>query len=327
LTFLFSAIFAAIITKSNNMKRIVTLITVIALGSALSANAQEPITSKKGTVIPYETGEWGIAIDANPFFNYLGNFFNNTSGNSGPDWSFANNDNVIHFFMIQDPNTAWRAKVRIGLHSDKDIFTASDDLDTTAGTTGSVNPIRRRVEDELKTSSRNIVLGFGIQKMRGKHRVRGIYGAEAQLGFGGSKREVTYGNAISNLTTDITDPTPTANSVLESIVNPSGTYGRVTEIKGPNTFSFGVRGFIGAEYFVAPKISIAGEFGWGIGITSSGETEVTTEYATFDTNPTSPTYGNFTGIGSTTIVDPGKSSSFDIDTDNASGNIRLGFYF
>jgi hypothetical protein len=41
-------------------------------------------------------------------------------------------------------------------------------------------------------------------------------------------------------------------------------------------YGFGLRGFIGAEYFFMPKMSIGGEFGWGLAYVKNGAT--TTEY-------------------------------------------------
>ena len=39
-------------------------------------------------------------------------------------------------------------------------------------------------------------------------------------------------------------------------------------MKDPSSFGVILRAFIGAEYFIAPKISITAEYGWGFGFTS-----------------------------------------------------------
>ena len=290
LTFPFSTIFAALITKSNIMKRIVTLITVLALGSALSANAQDPIMSKKGTPIVYEAGDWGIGIDAMPFLYYAGNMLNGNTDNSAPSWNYQNQPMVISGFMINDVNSAFRGKLGINFGSTTTVNIVPAIPDPTGTAT---------VEDEVKSSSNSIVLGFGIQKMRGKGRLHGFYGAEALIGFGGSKVENTFGNPLS--------------------INNLGP--RTTENKAGSTFMFGVRGFIGAEYFFAPKISIAGEFGWGPMLNSTGEGEMTSEVAVV--NPNDP---NAVIITSTTTK-TGKASSFNLGVDRNNGSIRATFYF
>ena len=57
---------------------------------------------------------------------------------------------------------------------------------------------------------------------RGKGRVRGFYGAEANIGLGSAKETWTA--------TDLS-----------------------VEAKAGSTFNLGIRGFIGVEYFFAPK--------------------------------------------------------------------------
>lgn len=283
------------------MKKIVTLISAIVF-TATAVNAQD-LMSKKGTPILYEAGDWGIGIDANPILEYFGNAFNNDSTNNSPRWGFTDGGGMtITGLMVKDANNAYRAKVRIGLGSDKDVYKVLDQSSTT-------NP-QAFADDEQKMTYRQITLGAGIQKMRGKGRLRGMYGAEAMIGLGGGKTENTFANPF----------TATFTSPETAIPGQPNGDGRVTESKQGSSFMFGVRGFIGAEYFFAPKISIAGEFGWGPRLESTGEGETTTESARFDS------LGDFAGTTSTT-TNTGKSSSFNFDTDNNGGTLRLTLYF
>ncbi len=137
---------------------------------------------------------------------------------------------------------------------------------------------------EMKSNYNYIGLGAGIQQSRGKGRVQGLYGAEAMIGFGGGKMENSYNG----------DPSP----------------GSVIEVKSGSTFDLNIRGFIGAEYFFAAKMSVAGEFGWGLGFSSTGEEETTV----------------YDGSDNVTSVSQGKQSSFGLDTD-ATGSLILSFYF
>ena len=134
---------------------------------------------------------------------------------------------------------------------------------------------------KIKSSGNFIGLGAGIQKNRGNGRLRGIYGAEAMISISGSKDTYEYNG------------TPATGSLLED--------------KSGSEFGITIRGFLGAEYFFAPKISLSGEFGWGLAFMSMGADEMKYEG------------------GST--VSSGKGSSFGLDTDNMSGSINMSFYF
>lgn len=139
--------------------------------------------------------------------------------------------------------------------------------------------------NETKASGFDLTLSAGIQKYRGKGRVQGIYGAEAFFNLSGNKVDTAY------------QGTPFAGSTLS--------YKRGTG------FGLGVRGFVGVEYFIAPKMSLSGEFNWGLVLATTAEAE--SKIAD--------------GNGGSTTLKGGKSSAFGIDTDNAGGNINLNFYF
>lgn len=126
-------------------------------------------------------------------------------------------------------------------------------------------------EDVVTNSYNNIALGGGVEYRRGSTRLQGYYGAMAMVGLGGSSTSYEYGAPVVD--------------------------GQITESKAGSTFGLGVRAFVGAEYFVLPKISIGGEFGWGLGFSSTGASETTVQGAPVATG--------------------GKSSSFGLDTDNS----------
>lgn len=249
----------------NTMKKSL-LILAMFIGGAVTA--QDNMTSKKGTPILPESGDWSIGIGANSTLEYFGNLMN-SDNNDAPSFDWQDSPNVIHGKMMKDENTAYRIGLRLGFGSDKTTDQAPNPGDL----------------KETKSSGMDINLMGGIQKYRGKGRLRGFYGGEAGIGLGSGKTTYTYnGNAAS---------------------------GEVLEMKQGGTFMFGIRGFIGAEYFFAPKMSVAGEFGWGISLSSTGEGETTVA----------------DGNGGSTSAKTGKSSSFGVDTDNAGGSIILNFYF
>ncbi len=235
---------------------------IVAMMIGVTASAQD-FNSKKGTAILPEAGDCSIGIGATSTLNYFGNLLNGSAANAAPSFGWQGATNVISGKYMKDANTAYRVNVRLGFGTTKTSVPDSG-LTTTTDT---------------KVASHNVNLGAGIQKYRGKGRVRGFYGAEANIGLGGSKTTVDFTGGSS-------------------------------EDKAGSTFSFGVRGFLGAEYFFAPKMSLSGEFGWGLNLSSTGASESTT------------TIG-----GASTTVKGGKSSSFGFETDNAGGSINLNFYF
>jgi hypothetical protein len=243
---------------------------IVAMMIGVTASAQD-MNSKKGTPILPESGDWSIGIGANSSLNYFGNLLNGNVDNSAMSFDWTNgNDNVITGKMMKDANTAYRAKVRLGFGS-----TTADNqsVDLDGDGAADIDSV------EIKNGGSNINLGAGIQMYRGKGRVRGFYGAEANIGLGSAKETWTA--------TDLS-----------------------VEAKDGSTFNLGIRGFIGVEYFFAPKMSLSGEFGWGLGLSSTGASETTVTFA-----------------GTTTTTKGGKSSSFGLDTDNAGAAINLNFYF
>ncbi|REJ80421.1 MAG: hypothetical protein DWQ44_07220 [Bacteroidetes bacterium] len=279
------------------------LILTVALASAAAfVNAQD-MMSKRGTPILPEAGDWSIGFDGTPILRYFGNLM--TDGNNNNTNAAYQQQNTIVGKMMKDENTAMRGKIRLGF--------GSSTVENLVDQDGSTSTPPATVVDSWKASGTDITLGAGLQKYRGKGRLKGFYGAEAEIMLGSGKHTYEYGNAFSSSNT-----TPTSTDWWSTPIGgmwPSGPVGgRITEEKDGSTFGFGVRGFIGAEYFFAPKMSIGAEYGWGIGITSMGEGEITSE--------------GWTGTAvQTNTSKTGKSSSFGADVDNAGGAIYLSLYF
>jgi hypothetical protein len=253
---------------------------IVAMMIGVTEYAQD-MNSKKGTPILPVSGDWSIGIGANSSLNYFGNLLNGNADNSPMSFDWTNgNDNVITGKMMKDANTAYRVGLRLGFGS-----TTADNQEVDADGDG----VADFDSVEIKNGGSNINLAAGIQMYRGKGRVRGFYGAEANIGFSSAK-ETWSGSDFDQ-------------------INPGTTTSISAEVKD-GSFNLGVRGFIGVEYFFAPKMSLSGEFGWGLGLSSTGASETT-----------------ITVAGNTTTTTGGKTSSFGIDTDNAGAAINLNFYF
>lgn len=288
------------------------LLFVAAIFAATATFAQDGLTSKKGEAYLPEAGDWAIGVDANPLFNYVGNLANGTSGQSygGFNW-FAPNQ-AIYGKMFKDEKTAYRAMLRIGFGSTKNsstnkYFTNPSDLDATD------------YVDEVKTSNRQIVLGFGIEKRRGNTRIQGVYGAQLYLAFGGGSTTNTYGLALSD----------SAAATASNNIPTSAAGARVLEVKNGSTFGLGVNGFIGVEWFFAPKVSLGAEYTWGLAMNTSGESTTTSEWWGV-TNSEQQQINNGATINNHVITEETKgpkSSSFGLDTGISGASISLNFHF
>lgn len=287
------------------------LLFVAAIFAATATFAQDGLTSKKGEAYLPEAGDWAIGFDANPFLNYAGNLFNGNTSNgigSGATW-FAPNA-AIYGKYFKDEKTAYRVMVRLGFGSAStgyvaDLYSNPADLET------------KEFTNEVKTSYNNIVLGGGIEKRRGNTRIQGVYGAQLMIGFGGSSSETTYGLALG-------DSSVTANggAIYDlNSTNPAPVAGqRTTKADNGSTFMLGINGFIGVEWFFAPKVSLGAEYAWGLSMTSNGESETTTER--WGVAP-----GGTTNSLITKTSKGGKSSTFGLDNSISGARISLNFHF
>ena len=291
------------------MKKTVLFVAAAILAS--STFAQDGLTSKKGEAYLPEAGDWAIGFDAMPFLDYASN------GNlPNAMWVANNRPMTIVGKMFKDESTAYRAKLRIGFGSQ-----SLENVFDTSGTT-----LTGEITDEAKASYMNITLGGGIEKRKGNTRLQGYYGGEALISFGGYSEEYTYADASSGTSAagnlhyaSFTDfNSGTIMSQDPTAIN--GQNERATKWTEGSTFALSLRGFIGVEYFFAPKMSISAEYGWGLMMSSTGAGEVDTEE-----------YVIATGGTTESVVarkhTSGASSAFGIDTDNNGGVLTLMFHF
>ena len=306
--------------------------SVLALAMAFgvtSAFAQD-LTSKKGEPILPEAGDWAISADATPFLGYLkGLIGNGQSVNQAPTFNFLTGNNVIVGKYFKDEKTAYRAGINIGFNSQS----LSNNVTQDHVGVPKAGSLAAMVTDKQNISNTGIGITVGIEKRKGKTRLQGYYGAEVAFYIGSSATKNTYANAISDSTGNATSTTgftpagSTTNTATSGLVT-----SRVTAVKSGTNFQFGVRGFIGVEYFILPKMSLGGEFGWGIGISTWGAGQTTTEAAYLNPSITPPAGKPFLS-SINTAKNPGNATQFVVGTDNKNsifgptGSIRMNFYF
>jgi hypothetical protein len=273
-------------TKPKVMKKTVLLSVALCGATVMSAQSGE-ITSNRGENWLSESGDWGLTIDANPLLNYAGNLFNGTQNNNiGGGFWWPNSGLAIQGKKLIDSETAYRGMVRLGFGSNKSTVMVPD-LDPASDPAA-------MVEDVTKNSTMNITLGAGLEKRVGSTRIVGTYGGMFMVMLGSEKETYEYGN-----------PANANNPVV----------GRVTEMKEGSTFGLGLQAFAGVEWFCAPKVSLSGEYTWGVSLSSTGFSETTAE--SWDGS----------GVVTETVEGGTKQNSFGLDTGISGANIGLNFYF
>lgn len=119
-----------------------------------------------------------------------------------------------------------------------------------------------------KASTIAVTAGVGKEWRRGSTRLQGFYGADALLGFSSTKwKEDKAPNQTYNVGTSI---------------------------------NLGVTGFIGAEYFIFPKMSVGAQYNYGLQIKSNGASKYSVPGSP-DVNGESSTNFNLGNVTATSI--------------------------
>ncbi|MPM05911.1 hypothetical protein SDC9_52206 [bioreactor metagenome] len=248
------------------MKKILISLTMV-FGIIVMVNGQELVSKKGFTILP-ESGDYVIGFNAVPvvdFFLNSVNIMNNTGQTSQhPGYVPGFNQVLVGKYFLED-NKAIRGKLAINSGSAKTSTFFDNPFDVTLYPT---DPDQwGELEDISKVSATNIIIGGGMEFRRGHNRVQGFYGGELLLGFMGNSVSNTWAVEMNN------------ESVTNGYTNGNGSalIGRVIEQKSGMAMTIGLRGFAGIEYFFAPKISLAAEFGWGFGMTTNPRGSQTVE--------------------------------------------------
>ncbi len=211
------------------------ILSVVAIMAFGFANAQD-LKSKKGENYLPEAGDWAIGFNANNVFNYVGNSFNGSTTNT--IGSVANNGWQGTFVGKKFTSEAKADRYLV-------------DFGVNVGTATAAAPAGSTQESKVSTSGFNMAVGLGKEWRRGKTRLQGFYGADLVLGI-----------ASSGTKTEFTDSAaPTTNLT--------------TEVKSGLGLNVGARGFLGAEYFIFPKMAIGAQYTYNVGIAVAGASTTT----------------------------------------------------
>jgi hypothetical protein len=245
------------------MKKIIfTTLTVLAFGFA---NAQEIKSSKGENYLP-ESEDWAIGFNANNVFRYVGNSFNGNLDNAAPTVNYQKDVAFVGKKFITS-KSAYRVIANLGFGSN------STETPVVAG------PLTTTTK--ITTTGFDLKAGLGKEWRRGKTRLQGFYGADALI----TLKSNTVKNNVSE------------NTTVGTVVN---NFTTETTTKTGLGFGIGVQGFLGAEYFLFPKISIGAQYTYGVNLGFNGKSNVTTT-----------TSG--TGVaGTNNSVDGGSSFGFNL---------------
>ncbi len=256
------------------------LVAVAVFCSAMLAYSQDAgddqvPKNKKGREILPKEGDIALGFNTIPVLNVFLGAINQNSGFSGADnmVQYTNNSNnqIVGKYYL---NAKTAIRVRFGINTLSGTVTnqVQDAGIMALAATGTQDDIYAaslvRVNDKLTFTKSNMLLSVGIEKRRGYRRLQGFYGAELGIGNTGSKQQISYGNKFSDqypvqFTSDF-------NNFNVTTVNPNapGRTARTLDARNSGGIRMGVRGFIGVEYFIFAKISIAVEYGWAYSITT-----------------------------------------------------------
>ena len=218
-------------------------IALVAMVFGVSSAFAQDLTSKKGEPFLPVAKDIAISIDAFPIIKNMGNLMSDNGNEEITGTGGATNYIMAKYFL--DEKTAFRAVLGLNFGS-----TTTYSMVQQFGAASNAF-----VEDSKKQSYNSITIGGGLEKRRGSTRLQGYYGGMLLFSLGGSRTTSTYGNP-------------------NTIQNPKTR--ETLKING-STFGLNVNGFVGAEYFVLPKVSIGAEYWWGLGLNSTGKGTTTVE--------------------------------------------------
>jgi hypothetical protein len=283
---------------------------VVATVTTTSTPPAEPV-SKKGYPILPKGGDFGLGFNAIPFLEYAGNFLSGKTGtNTITTNTFVSNNSlnqqITGKYFLGSPDQSYTSLMAI-----RGRFRVADNNSVTRN----VQPLDNltipdpniTVQDQFTSNTFRTELGVGLEWRRGSGRLYGIYGGEVNFLYSTNSSTAEYGNAFS-----VNNQTPTSTAYISG----ANAGERGVAVNGLKTVGAGVRAFVGVEYFFMPRMSLSGEFTYGLNYTTTGSGS--TEFQGWNAI-TGTTYTR-------TVTNPG-SRGFTLDTSNVGGAINLFFYF
>ena len=229
------------------------MLTVSMFAQENDKNGEVNMMSKRGEYILPVEGDFALGINALPMVEYFGNLFNGHAGNTASFGTFTHRlvstTPVLFGKYYLSDKTAIRAGLLIGVYNETNRENVMMNQQ--------IPDPKVTVTDIMKRTETDLGLGADYLMYRGKGRVQGFYGGGVSFNYTKLKANYTYGNLI---TTEFSSPfwydfaagAPTSGGE------------RTLSVSGARSFGVILSGVVGVEYFIAPKISIGGEFRLGL---------------------------------------------------------------
>jgi len=236
------------------------IFTSIAQTDESTQQVDPALTNKRGIYLLPEHSDFALGIDVTPFLDYLGGFLS-TNGTKAP---IIDQTTIYGKYFLEDERAI---RVRLDLFMQNTAYKNAVPNDFEIAN----NPlhIHASVIDIEHITNFGVDLGVGFEFRRGHGRVQGFYGGEVGFGFLHGKQKYDWANPMTEI-----NQVPSSSASYWN----AGTNGeRVIEYNPGKTFSVGLGGFVGVEYFFAPKISLGGELSLTFKLKMTGQSEVTTE--------------------------------------------------
>jgi hypothetical protein len=247
--------------KKFSLLLAICTMTVLSYAQDMTGMNDQPILkSKRGHVILPEAGDIALGFDAVPVLNFAlnaVNIMNNTGqGAQHPGYVGGFDQVIVGKYFLSD-DLAVRARFGVNTLKLSDKIYGDDPL-----TPNAVVPVNILLQTS-STSFNDFFLAAGLEYRRGHNRLQGYYGGELLIGLGSQKVSNNYEVEFNRTAVD------------SGFISNGST--RVLSDKSGVSFTLGLRGFAGVEYFILPKMSIGAEFGWGLGMVTQPRGSATTE--------------------------------------------------
>lgn len=287
------------------MKKTILSLMACCLMCGSAAMAQD---AKPAVRYTPEAGDFAVGVDLVPLFRTIGGAFNDSETPVGGKpfeyddmYDFRPTVSIIGKYMLTDQ---WGLKVNLGVRMRRDYNRAYVQDDVQAY----LNPVSEaQLIDVAKHTQSGGSLMAGAEYRIGQRRVQGIVGFGVLFGFSTDNRSYEYANELTSF-----NRTP-SHSVGYDIDG----YRVLSEnFDGPN-FAAGAYGSLGAEWFVAPKVSLGAEVNLSL-------------YGVFGTQGHRKSEGYneaYQLIETRTDVFTPGNRGIHLGTDNIGGSLYCTFYF
>ena len=276
----------------------------------LNVNAQESENVEKN-YLP-KAGDFALQMDAAPILNFALNAVNIMSDNGfyaqNPSFVSGMPNAIVGKYFLQDKQAI---RLRVGFNTI--VETEKEYGDNPMTPTAIVNGTAENILLSTSVSKqRSYLIGAGYEFRRGGERLQGYYGGDLNLMIDTYTDKYTYEIGYNQQAVD--------SGYISQGSSRELSYDDGLQI------AFNLRGFVGVEYFILPKISLGAEFGLGYSMYSYARGDDTYEYWDVVPGSNSTTPVAYTETDAYDYADRERGFSVD-DGFGGTGALNVTFHF